>query len=923
MSEFLNHEIWVSTGGKGGKARGTVTSKKQSMRRLHRAFETPSVDASITYAQYMKLGETKEGKQRQADKKAAAGFIIAGKFKDGRRKITHQIGRSAIQIDIDHATPAQAEFILVGFAELNEWGYLWHTTRAHCAQKPRIRILVPLKRMVNGDEANALTRLLALTLADDPAEAIEIPDLVSFRYNQIMYLPSISKGHDYDHGYNDAPVLDPDEFLAARPGWDDLTKLPRQEEEKTAEVSTGKTRMEDPTEKEGLIGAFCRAYTVEEAIEEFLPDVYVPGDCSTETRYTFTEGSAANGLVVYDDGLFAYSHHGTDPAEGQNNAWDLVRKHLFGDLDDEAHGNTSPGNMPSFKAMSEKVREDPKVAKERAAALSFDDDEFDDYGDDEDEDEDDSPGPDSDIDDLLSIDPEGEEDDLLSTDPEDEGEDTPSAAPKDKKKAEDEPPWQEKLVLDKADNPMKSRFNAALIVCNDKRIARGIAMNDLTGTPFVRKPLHFPKVPEASQSPVEDPVVGRRWTDVDTAALNICLSAPRTAKGYGLDFATQDLETAMLLAAQKNRYNPVLDMIHQTKWDGVERVGTTWVEFLGAPDTAYVRELEKLVFVAAIARLHEPGHPFHLVPIFGGKQGGGKTGYIKAIAFDSKFYGELSGDFHDTKAMVESTNGKWITEMPELKGTHRGQIQDIKQYFTAEKDTVRLAYRRNEEDFYRRNVTLGTTNEDEYLRDDENRRFCPVPVTVHKNNVMDFDRFIPLVPQLWAEAEQIYKEMRRQKPKGQLNLNFTSPEAREEAEERQTAARETLIHEPVAEVLEDWLNRPVSADAAAAGDPGVDEFEGDGEDGQMFVRNYVTSTLIRQELGQNPVIRDLKMSPDKVVGNALHHIEGWEHLGQCRRLGRRARWYVRSGHDNGQEFIPAADVGLDDHGKPLSDNLLD
>lgn len=30
--------------------------------------------------------------------------------------------------------------------------------------------------MVNGDEANALTRFLALTLADDPDEAIEIPD---------------------------------------------------------------------------------------------------------------------------------------------------------------------------------------------------------------------------------------------------------------------------------------------------------------------------------------------------------------------------------------------------------------------------------------------------------------------------------------------------------------------------------------------------------------------------------------------------------------------------------------------------------------------------------------------------------------------------------------------------------------------------
>ena len=103
----------------------------------------------------------------------------------------------------------------------------------------------------------------------------------------------------------------------------------------------------------------------------------------------------------------------------------------------------------------------------------------------------------------------------------------------------------------------------------------------------------------------------------------------------------------MLLAAEQNRYNPVLDTIHQTKWDGEKRVGTTWTRFLKAPDTTYIRELETLFFVAAIARLYEPGHPFHLVPIFGGTEGGGKTGYIKAIAFDSKFFRELSGDFHN------------------------------------------------------------------------------------------------------------------------------------------------------------------------------------------------------------------------------------------------------------------------------------
>lgn len=897
------HEIWLSIG---NAHRGKSKAQKTSLKALDRMFAQYVADNSITYAEYMKLGESKEGKAIQGEKKMAAGFIVAGKFKNGSRKIGDMVGRSGIQIDIDYATPEQAAFILDGLAEINEWAYLWHTTRAHCQKHPRIRIIVPLTRLVNGDEANAITRYLALTLADNPEEAIEIPDLVSFRPNQIMYLPTISRGQEYLHGFHgDAPVLNPDDFLAAHPDWQDYTKLPRQADEKSAENTTGKSSMEDPTEKPGVIGAFCRAYGAEEAIAEFLDDIYVPGASSgTDIRYSYALGSAYNGVVVYDD-MFVHSHHGTDPADGQHNVFDLVRIHKFGHLDEAANGNTSPGNMPSFKAMTEWALKDERVKKERATALAFDDDEFDDL---EDEDA-------TDIDDLLGIDDEEEDENSDFDDLPDEDDEDDEAAEKPKKKAkdkkpkgdDDDSPWQERLVLDKADQVEKSRFNAGLIISNDRRIAPTIAYNELAGAPYVRSILRFSKVPECVQAPVKDKIVGRPWTDADTAALNIALSAPTRDKGYGRDFATQDLETAMILAAQKNSFNPFLDMVNRVEWDGVKRLGTNWIEFLGAPDTAYVRELEVLFFVATIARQYEPGHPFHLVPIFGGKQGGGKTGYIKAIAFESRFYGELSGDFSNLQKMVETTLGKVITEMPELKGTHRSLIQDIKQYFTSEKDTIRLAYRRNAEDFYRRNTTIGTTNEDEFLRDDENRRFCPVPVAVDQNNVVDFNRLIPLIPQLWAEAVQLYLAMRKAQPKRQLDLGFKSPEAKAEAIQRQAAARETLIHEPVAEVIDSWLNKPLSASAVAAGDEAVDEFDGD-EGDEMFVRNYVTATMIREQLSQSPVIRDLKMNPDKVIGMAMRSLENWESLGKCRRCGEQRRWFVRAGLDINEEYVPLSSI---------------
>jgi putative DNA primase/helicase len=619
-AEFAGHQIWVSSGGRDGKGRGSVKARLFTVLKLARLLSRPSQDKSITYTSYMKLSVDEKG-----DRKAAPGFILAGKFRDGKRRMTHFEGRSAVQIDIDNCTPDQWAYIRNGQARINDFGYIWHTTRAHCPEKPRVRMLVPTDRLMDADEANAITRLLSLYLAEDPDEAIKIPDSVSHKVNQIMYLPSVSLEQEFKHGINEAELFKVDAFLAEHPDWTDISKLPRKDTEKSAAGPSKTGKMEDPREKPGIIGAFCRTYDVREAIERFIPDIYEPGDSSDyEERYTYSPGSSSNGAILYDHGLFLTSHHSSDPAEGTHNAWDLVRLHLFGEKDDAAPANTTPGNMPSFKEMVALALKDPEVAKERTAAFVHDiDDEFDDY---EDEEE-------VSIAELLRTDDEQSNADLLSMV---ETDDDPP--PRRKKDKVEEARWQDRLVLDKDGNVEKSRFNAALIICNDRRIASSIALNDLTKTPYVRAPLRFKGVPEARQAPIKDPIVGREWTDGDTAALNICLSAPRDpANGYGRDFATQDIETAMVLAAEQNRFNPFLEMVEQEEWDGVRRNGTIWVRFLGAPDTVYVRELEYLFMLATITRVHEPGHPFHLVPIFGGTQGGGKSGFIKAVCFGVQF----------------------------------------------------------------------------------------------------------------------------------------------------------------------------------------------------------------------------------------------------------------------------------------------
>lgn len=108
------------------------------------------------------------------------------------------------------------------------------------------------------------------------------------------------------------------------------------------------------------MGKWCRTYDVEEAIAEFLSDVYEPCDMPTgKHRYTYSAGSSYGGAVVEDGGKFLYSHHATDPAGGKLcNSFDLVRIHKFGAMD-AGKETQEITRRPSYKAMCEFAASDP------------------------------------------------------------------------------------------------------------------------------------------------------------------------------------------------------------------------------------------------------------------------------------------------------------------------------------------------------------------------------------------------------------------------------------------------------------------------------------------------------------------------------------------------------------------------------------
>ena len=71
-------------------------------------------------------------------------------------------------------------------------------------------------------------------------------------------------------------------------------------------------------------------------------------------------GSRPEGAIIYDYDRKLHSHHDSDPAAGQNNAFDLVRLHYFGALD-QGNQNAPMSERPSYRKMTDWARRLPVV----------------------------------------------------------------------------------------------------------------------------------------------------------------------------------------------------------------------------------------------------------------------------------------------------------------------------------------------------------------------------------------------------------------------------------------------------------------------------------------------------------------------------------------------------------------------------------
>ncbi len=343
--------------------------------------------------------------------------------------------------------------------------------------------------------------------------------------------------------------------------------------------------------------------------------------------------------------------------------------------------------------------------------------------------------------------------------------------------------WALLLEVDQKGKCVPSINNAKVILTHDAALKGKIRRNEFTrkyevsgGVPWGR---------DAGE---------REWTDADDAGLRHYMEQVYRIKGKSV------IEDAWTLAANENRYHPVRDYLNGLVWDGVPRLETLFIDYLGAEDTPYTRAVTKMAIVAAVARIFVPGIKYDTVLVLVGPQGCGKSYVLKRLG------GEWFSDSLTTvqgREAFEQIQGFWIIEMAELAALKKYEVETIKLFTAKSEDAYRAAYGHHVETHKRQCVFFGTTNTYDFLKDmTGNRRFWPVdvePERAKKDLWTDFTD--EEVRQVWAEAVCLFRQNEK--------IHIDDRELKRMAEEAQDRH---LEESPLAGAVKGYLDRLLPED---------------------------------------------------------------------------------------------------------------
>lgn len=334
--------------------------------------------------------------------------------------------------------------------------------------------------------------------------------------------------------------------------------------------------------------------------------------------------------------------------------------------------------------------------------------------------------------------------------------------------------WQQFLVRNDRNQPTKCLANAELYLRNLPPWKGCVGYDEFAERTVFRKPLPFaPKGPATGE-----------WTDYHDVSTTIWLQ-----RTLCVEFSPQTVAQAVENLARDHRFHPVRDALNALPaWDGQRRNERWLSDYLGVEDTPYVRLVGRFFLIGMMKRVFEPGCKFDYSLVLEGDQGLGKSTAVRILAWN--WYADTDLDLNNKDALL-ALPGHWVYEISEMGSLAKAEAAKQKSFLSRQEDEYRPPYGKRLIRAPRQVVFVGTTNEEEYLKDPTGgRRFWPVMCAGEFN----LDGMRENILQMYAEALADYRAGERCWPTKDEQKSLFSPEQAKRG-----------MQEPFEDILYEWV----------------------------------------------------------------------------------------------------------------------
>jgi len=407
----------------------------------------------------------------------------------------------------------------------------------------------------------------------------------------------------------------------------------------------------------------------------------------------------------------------------------------------------------------------------------------------------------------------------------------PPAAP------DPEDDWREQLVRIKSGVLAAHPVNVSTILRNDRNWTGVVAWDEFSNRCVKRAPPPYPH--------------GRvgEWSNDDDSR-----TAAWLAQRYGLVVSALQVLEAVEMIARESPVHPVREYLQSLRWDGTRRLEMWLIDHAGVDDNEYTRAVSAFFLRAMVRRVMEPGCKFDYCLVLEGSEGLRKSSLASLLG--GPWFSDTDLDLTHKDSM-SALQGKWLHEFSEMDSVTRAEASKQKSFLSRQVDEFRPVYGRRQISCPRQSVFVGTTNEDEYVKEGQGaRRFWPIKI----RREIDITALREIRDQLFAEAMVDHLAGLPCAPDSEMQRTLFRP-----------IQSRRVVQESMIDALHDWVL-----------EPGADEItKRMGNDGAFSLADAALRGL---HLSAAQLTRDLQTR----IGKALHAL-GCERIEK--RNGMSRFWY--------------------------------